>query len=163
MAMVINPGGKGTVSIHQEVGTLETRDVTIDAAADLFTDPTAPVAAELITITGITAGKKRCRITWHCLQTPYVQSATSDTPFAAFCVATLNAGDDTTALARLTLVNSGVGDLSTDTRKRMLSAQNPSIEWDLTKTESTVDRIDIGAIPPADAGQIPVYLSVEIW
>ena len=160
-----DPAGlvEGSVSIHQEAGALETRDVTIDGAADLFTDPTAPVAAELITVTGITAGKKRCRITWHCLPLSYVQGATSDTPIAAFCVATINAGDDTTALLRLTLVNTGVGDLSTDTRKRMVSAQNPSIEWDLTKTDSTIDRIDIGAIPPADVGQIPVYLSVEVW
>lgn len=154
--------GRAHVTYSGE-GTLETRDITIDAAGDLFTDPTAPVAAELVTIDTITAGKKHCRITWHCQAIPYVQSATSDIPVAAFGVATINASDDANAIDRLTLANTGVGDLSTNTRKRMFSAQNPVIEWDFSLGESTVDRVDLGFIPPTDTGAIPVYVSVEIW
>lgn len=151
------------VQLQQPVGSLETREITINSGADIFTTKTAPLAAELITITPEVVGKKRCRITWNTQGYSYVQSATSDIPLAAICVATINAGDDLTALARLAYVDKGVGDHTADARKRMLSESNTMIEWDLTGTDGTIDRIDIGAYAPTDTGTIPVYLSVEIW
>ena len=149
--------------IQQGAGVLETRDITLDGVADLFTAPSAPIAAELITITPVVLGKKRCRISWHTQANPYVNNATSDIPFAAFCVATINAEDDDNALSRLALANNGVGAHNTDTRKRFISPKMAVIEWDLSSTDSSITRVDIGGIPPADTGKIPVYLSVEIW
>jgi len=145
-------------------GELETRTFTFDAAGDGFTDKTAPIAAELLTAEGFGSGKKHCRLTWVMQAIPYVQSATSDVPVVAQVVATINAGDDTTALSRLTYVDVGAGGTaSTDTRQRFISQTQPVIEWDLSGTDADIDRVDIGGYLPTDVGAIPVYVSVEVW
>ena len=146
--------GLVVAEIQQSAGILETRTFTIGADVDCFTDKTAPIAAELIT--GIFDGtKKRCRLTYHVDQ---------GVPFASVVVATLNAGDDNTALARLTYVDVTAGGTGTiDTRQRTVSRSMPVIEWDLTQTDSYVDRIDLGGWLDAGTGAGVVYITVETW
>ena len=141
-------------------GILETRTFTINAPTDCFTDKAAPLIAELMTADGFTPGKKRCRITLH-VQGP---AAATQIPEAELVVVTLNAGDDATAVSRLTYVDIGAdGTGSVDTRQRMISPYSPVIEFDLTKTEADIDRVDLGGYLPAGTGVLPIYILVEVW
>lgn len=79
-------------------------------------------------------------------------------------VATLNAPDDGTALSRLTYADVTAGGTgSSDTAQRTVSRSAPVIEWDLTDTDSTVDRIDLGGWLDSGTGTGVVYLTVEVW
>ena len=147
--------GSANVRTLGQPSTLETRTFTIGADTDCFTDPTAPLASELITGNSFTAGKKRCRLTYH---------ADQGVPFASVVLATINAGDDATALSRLTYADVSAGSTgSIDTRQRMVSRQSPVIEWNLEGTDATIDRIDMGGILDSGTGAGVVYLLVEVW
>ena len=147
-----------TNRISDSPGTLETRTVVIDSGESLT--PTAgaftAAAANLATLSGFTAGKKRCRLTLHVDMTAI--------PHAQMVFATLNAGDDVTAAARLSLASMGPGDTGTaDTRQRIASQTQPQIEWDLTGTESDVQRIDIIGVDIGGTNVSPAIVSVEVW
>ena len=155
MAVGEYTGGENHVRLSGSPGTLETRTLTIGADGDCFTTPTAPIAAELITADSFTAGKKRCRITYH---------ADQGVPFASMVLVTVNASDDANALARLTYVDVSAGGTgSIDTQQRSISRTSPVIEYDFSGTSSTVDRIDMGGILDAGTGAGVVYLTVEVW
>jgi len=163
----VNLGGVSdgvSLGINNPSGIPFTKTFTVNSAADLFTDPTAPVAAELFTVT-IPAGKQRCKVRFHTQDAAYVQSATSDIPWASCAVATINAADATNALVRLTLADNGASatPYTTDDLHRIVSPLSPIISWDTQDADVDITRVDIGAIPSTDTGAIPVYITVEAW
>lgn len=152
-------GGDAHVNADGPAGDLWTKTLTIDGTGDIFTDPTAPLDAEMFKIT-IPAGKKRLRVRWH----QELPAATSAIPYASAAVATINAPDDATALSRLTVVNNGVGSVSTsDDRHRMLSAAEPILQWDTQKTDIDITKLHLGGLPNVGTGAIPIRITVEAW
>lgn len=135
-----------------------TRTLTIGADTDCFTDRTAPIAAELMTVGGLGTGKRRCRITWHSSALP------AAIPYAAVVACGLNLGDDTTALSALKYVDVSVGDAAdTDTRQELLSKDENVLEW---FTDTDITRVDLGGWLPegaASGGNAEVLITVRVW
>lgn len=156
--------GAAHVTTSGEPTTIESIVLTIDGADDLITDPTAPLASELITVVPTTTGiHKRLRVMWLQQSIPYVYGATSDIPWAAYAQVTIEASDDANAISRLTVPNAGVGSQTASGECLSLSAQIQEANFDVSGTSVTIDRVDIGAYPATDAGAIPVYLMVVFF
>ena len=140
-------------------GALETRTVTFDAAADMPADPTnnANVLADLVTLDSFASGKKRCRVSFH--------GDIGITTFARGALVTINAGDDVEAANRLTITDvTGAGTGSADTAQRMVSYQQPVIEYNLEGTDATIDNVYlIGLVTGGTGAAGTAYVSVEVW
>jgi hypothetical protein len=148
--------GAAKVTTLGSPGTLETRTIFYNADADCIAVAATAIAGNLTTLDTFTAGKKRCRLTYH--------MESGAIPFAGQVAITLNAGDDTTAASRLTITDvSEAGTGSVDTRQRFLSATAPVIEYALTGTDSTITRIDAIGYLSAGIGAGNVIISVEVW
>lgn len=139
----------------------ERRTATIDGADDVITDLSAPLADELITFDNFKTGAKKAIITFN-VQAQAAGNAAS-VPFAAAVMVALNCSDDGEAVQRFTLVDVGAGDTgSVDVQHDIISAQEWKLEIDLTGTDSTVDRIDLGGIAPVGTGALPVYINIKV-
>jgi len=142
-------------------GTVEYADIFFDAAADLPADPTsvANVLADLVRITGFTAGKKRCRIS-------YIPLEDLGIPFAIGARASINNPDTTDASEKIAVVNNTGGDTVNPIDgavPQTCCKQKPVIEWDLTGTDYDIDDVYLVGIAPDGTGASNVLVTVEVW
>ncbi len=152
---------KGAASVRAigTAGTLETRTITFNAAADMPTDSTnsALVLAKLVTIDNIPSGTQRARLTFH---------GDSDiVTFARAVLAAINSPDDITSANRLTIVDvTGGGSASSDSKQRMISKSAPIIEYNLEGTGADISSITLVGVLTAGTGAVgTVNVSVELW
>lgn len=151
--------GATSISVNGPPGTLETRTALFDAEADgvAFAAGVLTIAAaNLLTFTGFTTGKKRCRISYHV--------AEGGIPFVPFVLVSINAADDATAASRLSVTptqENGTG--TSDTRHRIISQQLNVIEYNLEGTDATVDRIDLAGVASNLTGTADSLVLIEVW
>lgn len=156
------PAVKTVAEIQQPLGAVETRTFTFDEEAQgvaLSNGTLTVAAANLCTADSFTSGKKRCRITFH--------TEDGGIPFMHMIIATLNAGDDATAATRLSIATEVTENstASADSKKRVISPFSPLIEWDLTGTLSTIDRVDLVGVASSltGTGTTVVLANIEVW
>lgn len=154
-------GGAGHVRTSGDPSDWERRTAIIDGADDVITTLTAPLATELITFDNFKSGAKLAIITFN-VQAQAAGNAAS-VPFAAGAMVAVNCSDDGEAVQRFTLTDVGAGGTgSVDVQHDIISATDPQLVIDLTGTDSTIDRIDLGGIPPVGTGALPVYINVKV-
>jgi len=154
-------GGAALVFPHGVAGIIESQIITINSAADVMTDPAAPVVGELIKVTPNSNDKQRAMIRW-------LSSDGSRVPYAEAVVATLNATEDNIALTRLTVADNGadgtnVAEYTASKVTQSLSAFSPIASWDLTQGDTVITDIYLGAIPTNGTGAAATYLEVLFW
>jgi len=154
--------GSMHVRTSGDAGTLESITFTCNAATDCITSAAAPVTTELCLASGFTAGKKRARFTFHNLA---YDGTASDAPFSSGALVTVNAGDETTAIARLTQPDNGpqAAYRTAFLEARRISSNSPIAEYNLDGTASTVDDIAVGFVLPIVTGTETCYVTVEVW
>lgn len=150
--------GAASVRSTGSPGTLETITFTCNAATDCITSAAGPVTTELCLASGFATGKKRARFTFH------AQNGTG-VPHAAGALITLNAGDETTAIARLTQADNTpqAAYRTAFMEARRVSQLNPIAEFNLEGTDATVDDIAVGFVLPTGTGADTCYVTVEVW
>lgn len=136
-------------------GTVQSIWLTCNSTDDVATDPSAPVAAELFTITGMDSGKTNVSMTF----------LTEDgaVPYSAGAIGTVNQADDAAAIDALTVADNGVGDYSSF--KGALLSVNQSLAYDFIGVESDteINRFDVVFLPVDGTGAGTVRVRVDFW
>lgn len=126
----------------------DTRMARFDAAADMPADITsnANVTADLVTMNGFSATARRVQFLWHGGPVTFTAVANAG-PIAAGARVTVNAGDATTAAARLTYTDLTGAGTSTSGKADtfFLSAQNPFLELVIDEAISDIYAIGVYA------------------
>lgn len=143
---------------------LDARLARFDAAADMPADITsaANVAADLVTMTDFSATARRVQLIWH--GGPVTFSAVANAgPIALGARVTLNAGDTTAAVNRLTVTDLTGAGTSTGGQSDvlMLSAANPFVEITLDGALTDIYAVGVYAgFTPTNI--VPSFLEVRV-
>ena len=164
-----NPAVNTVTELNPITGTVEYADVFFDAAADLPADPTsvANVLADLVRITGFTAGEKRCRVTYHYLSA--LGSTADNPPFAIGARACINSPDTTDASEKLAITDQLTGSGVTLTPidgavAQTITMLKPAVEWDLTGTDYDINDVYlVGIAPDTETPLTNALVTVEVW
>jgi len=151
-----------TVSLSAP-GQVEYADVLFNAATEMptyaeITSTGVPVG-DLVRITGFTAGKKRCRVTYCPLEDLGI-------PFAIGVRASINNPDVVDAAAQLTITDNTGGDTVNPIEgavPQSATKQRPVVEWDLTGTNSDIDDVYLVGIAPDGTGAKDVLVTISVW
>lgn len=161
-------GGAARVCDSGPAGYVETRTVIFNAETDgvAYTTGTLTIAVgNVATLNGFATGKRRARLTYH--------NEAGVLPYVSFVLATINSGDIVAAAQNLSFLagQSTSSDPSVvqanvfgvDDAKRVLSAAQPVIEWDLQQGDTDVTEIYLVGLQHTGAGAGLVMISAEVW
>jgi len=170
-----SPVTNTVTELNPITGTVEYADVLYNAAAELPAyaeiTSTGVLVADLVRITGFTAGKKRCRVKMKYLYDEVSPSNDAGAailiPFAVAFRAVINSPDTTDAAAKLTIIDN----LAVSHTISPIDGAVPQtgdvdipVEWDLIGTDYDVDDVYLVGIPPyTGTPVVPVLLTVEVW
>jgi len=159
------PGGS-TTSDNKNAGLMiaenykpalstDPRIITIDSAAKVITDITAPLEAEIFIINNFKTGAKFATITFN-----YQEGGI---PYTPMVMVSLNASDIGTAIQRFTVTDIAAGGTSTTNQGQpAVSAQKAVLELSTFGTDATIDTIHLGALAPTGTAVNPVTITIEV-